>query len=170
MKFLEKVLALMALLGVIMNLFSISGGGAIIALSLICLGVLYLLGGVLLFNDVKLRACFRRSSYNGITTGHIVASLITSGILFISIIAVLGFLMYGEKKQFILYAATTINFAFTVVIAILQSIKHQPFYRNILSRTFVVFIVMACLVFTPSKYLEKEKNKVISYNSHFYGK
>lgn len=160
----------MALLGVIMTLTTISGGRPVIALSLICLGILYLLGSVFLFNDIRLRACFRRSSYKGVTIGHILASIFTSLVLFISIVSVLAFILYGEKRLSLLYAATAINFVFTVVIAILQSIKHQSFYRNILSRTFIVFIVMACLAFTPSKYLEIEKNKVISMDSPITGK
>lgn len=163
MRFLEKVFALMALAGVLMNLLTISGGRPVIALALICLAVLYLLGGVLLFNDVRIRACFKKSSYTNVTFTRVAISLLASGILSLSIAGILYFLVYGYNNPKVVYAIGSINLLFTIILVILQSSKHLQFYRNILTRTFVVLIVMGCMVITPSKYLgDWQKSRVIS--------
>jgi hypothetical protein len=171
MKFMEKVLALMALAGVLMNLLTISGGRPVIALALICLAVLYLLGGVLLFNDVRIRACFKKSSYANVTFTRVAISLLASGILSLSIAGILYFLVYGYNNPKVVYAIGSINLLFTIILVILQSSKHLQFYRNILTRTFVVLIVMGCMVITPSKYLgDWQKSRVISLANTKNGK
>lgn len=153
----------MALCGVVMKLFSIDGGSPVIALALICLAVLYLLGGVFLFNDVRLRRFYKKSSYADVTFKRVAMSVVASGILSVSIASILYFLIYGYNNPKVVYVIGGINLLFTITLVILQSSKHLQFYRNILTRTFVVLIIMGCLVITPPKYLGPwQKTKVIS--------
>ena len=153
----------MALTGVLMNLLTIAGGRPVIALALICLAALYLLGGILLFNDVRLRNCLKKSSYAQVTFARVAIAIMASGILSVSIAGMLYFLVYEYNNPKVVYAIGSINLLFTVILVILQSSKHLQFYRNILTRTFIVLIVMGCMVITPSKYLgDWQKSKVIS--------
>lgn len=168
---MEKVFALMALAGLLMKLLSIDGGSPVIALALILLAFLYLLGGIWLFNDIKLRAIFSKASYTEVTFSRIATSLFASGILSMSIAGILYFLVRDNTNIKVVYAIGGINLLFTIVLVILQSSRHLRFFRNILTRTFVVLIVMACMIITPSKYLgDRQKNRIISRSNVITGK
>lgn len=152
----------MALVGVMMKLLSISGSVAIIALALVCLAVIYLVFGFLLFNDIRLRDSYKLVSYRDITFTKVFMSLLSSFVLFTSIAGILFRLMYWNGDVMVLIAAFGLNFLFNVIIAIIISIRSSHFYKNILIRSAILLIIIACLTLTPAKYLDIEKRKVLT--------
>lgn len=152
----------MALIGVLIKLAGLSGGVPLIALSLICLSVHYLVCGFFLFNDIRLRDGFRRSSYKEITALKIVGSIISSIVLSVLIAGILYRLLYWDGNMMILLFTLGINMVFTMSLAFIVSIRHISFYKNILIRSSILLIISACLIVAPSKYLDWQKRKIIT--------
>ncbi|PQJ12665.1 hypothetical protein CJD36_002665 [Flavipsychrobacter stenotrophus] len=162
MKFLEKVFTIMALIGVLIKLAGLTGGLPLIALSLICLSIHYLLCGFFLFNDIRLRDCFKRSSYKEITALKIIGSLVSAVVLSVLIAGILYRLLYTDGNMMILIFTLALNVVFTLSLAFTVSIRHIAFYKNILIRSAILLIISACLTIAPSKYLDLQKKKIIT--------
>ncbi len=152
----------MALIGVLIKLAGLTGGLPLIALSLICLSVHYLLCGFFLFNDIRLRDCFKRSSYKEITALKIIGSLVSAVVLSVLIAGILYRLLYTDGNMMILIFTLSLNVVFTLSLAFTVSIRHIAFYKNILIRSAILLIISACLTIAPSKYLDLQKKKIIT--------
>ena len=149
MRFLEKVLTVLALIGILMKLAAIAGGIFLTALALICLSVLYLIFGFFVFNNIRLRDSFKKSSYTGITAIKVIGSVISSIVLSISIAAICFRLLYWNGNAIVLLTGLGINIIFTFTIILVIAIKSALFYRNILIRSAILLIIMSCLAITP---------------------
>lgn len=87
---LEKILGVLAVIGIILQLAFIPGAGIVMVLSVTTLALLYYFLGFALFNRIGFKEIFKQESYNGISTQRIIGSigagwaisLICLGILF----------------------------------------------------------------------------------------
>lgn len=74
MKQTERVLIVLAVIGLIMKLSLIAGGAILLVLAISALACFYYLGFAL-FNDIRLRHIFKKASYANASPGRIIGAI-----------------------------------------------------------------------------------------------
>ena len=151
----EKILGLTFLAGLIMKFAFIQGAGLVITVSILSIAIMYYFLGFALFNQIPLRAIFKKDSYKGKSTYRIIGavgagigiSMICNGILF--------------KLQDWPFALSSLGWGLVLtsiilVIAIVKFFKTRSnYYILIFKRIAVIGILGLILYFTPAMSIVK---------------
>jgi hypothetical protein len=150
MRNIEKILGLAFLAGLIMKFTFIPGAGMVITISILLIETIYYFLGFALFNEIPLRAIFKKDSYKGKSSRRIIGaigagigiSMICNGILF--------------KLQDWPFALSSLGWGLVLtsiilVIAIVKFFKARSnYYILIFKRIAVIGIIGLILYFTPA--------------------
>ena len=78
MKFIEKVLVILVVVGLAMSAGRIAGGLFISCMAASLLMLVYLFTGFILFNNIRIQEAFTKQAYDGISTFAIIISVVAS--------------------------------------------------------------------------------------------
>lgn len=149
MKKSEKIFVVVALFALLLKLFRIPGNSVFLILSLSLLSIVYYFG-FLLFNNIRLRDIFKKSSYANTSQKKIVGSValgfalaaIVSGILF-------KLQIWPGGDNMLLSGLTFLALILTIAI-ISNQFKKSDFFRRIYYRGFIIGSLGILILFTPT--------------------
>ena len=134
MKKVEKVFVLLVLIGIVLRLMLVPRSAALMFLSSVALCLFYFYLGFALFNDIRLRSIFKKSSYDATNTMHILAGIASGFALSAACVGIMFKFLSWPGSFFQLLLAI---FACTIIFVIsLIKMKGSniPFYKRILTR------------------------------------
>ena len=139
MKILEKVLAALVLLSIIMKLSHLQGAGILFVVSVGLLADVYLLLGFALFNDISFKKIFKKKSYEGLSILRIIGSVAAGYAFAVALIGILFKIQHYPGANLMLI----VGFIFTMLAVIISVIKYiskgSNFYIGILKRAIILF-------------------------------
>jgi hypothetical protein len=134
MKKTELIAGIIAVLSIILQALLLPGGNVLTVLSLSVLAILYFYCGLLLFNDIRLRAAFKKISYAGISTSRKIGSIGTGFALATIVIGILFKIQYWPGANVMLMD----GFAMLVIVCIVAGFKYpknkSEYYNRIFKR------------------------------------
>jgi len=122
------------ILAILLFLFSLPGGAALMILSLSFLSILYCYFGFALLNGISLRKIFKKSSYTEISSMRIVGAIGTGIGLSTAIIGVLFKFMSWPGSSFMLMIGLMFVSVFFFYSLVKLFINQSAFYINIICR------------------------------------
>jgi hypothetical protein len=155
MKLTEKILGVIAMIGVTLKFLVITGGGIITTFSLLLLAVIYFYLGFALFNNIRLRQVFKKISYKGITAArmYIVTGLSMS--LSILVMGILFKLQAWEGSGLMLTTGLLLTFILFIVV-LLENKKHKsPVYKLMITRIMIIGGIGLIIYLFPQDKLRK---------------
>jgi hypothetical protein len=133
----EKIFGVLAVIALILKFASISGGSILATLSLTSLSFLYYLFGFALFNDIKLKNIFKRSSYKGISVLRIISSVGVGLGLSTICLGILFRIQFWPGGRMML-AVGLITILIITIIAFIDFLKSKSDYKTILLRVAII--------------------------------
>jgi hypothetical protein len=150
MKKAEKIIGIIAILSLLMQVFLLPGGNVLTVLSLTALSIIYFNLGFLLFNDIRLRDAFKKSSYTGISTSRKIGALVTGIALSMTTIGLMfKFQLWPGANIMIVEGFTPL--VIISVVALIKYLQNRSNYYIGIFRRAVIFGSIA-LVFIVSPY------------------
>jgi hypothetical protein len=149
MKKTEKILAVLLIVSFILKYTGIPIGSIILTLAGFAMGIYYLLGSFLLFNDIRLRLAFRKDAYRGIGVKEILISILAGLSLFSFIMGLLFLANRWPGAKAMLMGARSWSILCTVLCTIFLIIKRHPTYNRVLWRILpvTVFCILLLVLF-----------------------
>jgi hypothetical protein len=148
MKIVEKIAAILSIIGLILMLSLIGGGAELMMVSLLTLGGIYFPLGFLLLNQISvLNYLKRKESFVSLTTTQIVLGVITGIALSIVCIGILFKLLTLPGANEMLMFGVLISIIISTIVVILRS---KVSASAILIRTVIFNIAGIILFFTSS--------------------
>ena len=149
MKKTEITLIIIGLFGIVIDLLHLPGASILIMVPLVILSFLYTYLGLALFNNIKIKEIFRRTSYQNVNLNRILVGIGTGMALGSSVMGIIfKFLSWPGSA-----AMLGIGFLSTLVIGIISLIKRkndkQRFYKNILKRVGLYGMLCFILLVLP---------------------
>jgi hypothetical protein len=145
----EKILGIIALIGLILKITLISGGSILLTFSLMTLACLYYPFGFALFNKIGLRKIFIKESYRGLSVLKVIGSIAAGTGLSVICIGILFKLQYwkGADTNLISGLGTTL---IILVVTLNKYLKTKgECYIRILKRIVIIGIVGLILICLP---------------------
>jgi hypothetical protein len=155
MKKIERFLIMLSLIGIIARMMLAGGSSLTLLLSLMSLSLLYMYFGFALFNDIRLRDIFKKASYKGLTTIHIVGAILAGLALSMACVGILFKVQSWPGATFDL--GVSLSLCSIIIVISYSKIKgpHRQYYKRITSRLVVATVISAFLLVIPRKgYLE----------------
>lgn len=149
------------ILALLLFLFSLPGGAALMILSLGFLSILYFYFGFAILNSISFRKIFKKSSYSAISSMRIVGAIGTGIGLSTVIIGLLFKFMSWPGSYFMLLIGLLSMSVFFAYALIKFIINKSSFYTNILLRTAFFGGIGLFLLLMPSYTLSE-----IKYGKH----
>jgi hypothetical protein len=150
MKLTEKILGLLALIGIILIIATIPGGNTLTILGLGILSMIYCYFGFAFFNGIRARDIFKKSSYAGIKAIRIVGAIAAGMLLSTVVIGIMFKIMMWAGAS----AMLLIGFLPILIISIISVIKYSGnkdlYYKRILVRAIIFGGVALFLFLLPS--------------------
>ena len=155
MKKVEKILAALALIGLVMKFLLIPGHGLLLVFPLCFLSIIYFFLGFALFNDIPLRKMFKKESYQAISSAKLIGTI------------GLGFsfseLTFGMLFKIQNYPGSTTQLIgglfFTIIILIIALVQYgknkAAFYKSIFFRISIIGSLGLITLLTPKDWLMK---------------
>lgn len=151
MKKAEIILIIVAMLGVILSFIPVPGGNILTILSITFLACLYFYFGFALFNGIRLRDIFKKSSYQGISALRIIGAIVT-GIAISMAIVGMEFRIMRWPGASIMLMVGGLGLCLLLITALIKYFSAKaPFYLNILKRA-VPYTILAILAFISVKF------------------
>lgn len=150
MNLLEKLLVILAVIGVILKFSFVLGGDELIFLSMSVLGCLYYLFSFLFFNRIPLRNIFKGDAYNGVSPWTIVTTAVCGlGLSIVCIGSLFKLLtLMGANQMLAIGLGIT---AVILIITVMRFLRKRDRTSNfILWRTGIAVIVGLTLLLTPN--------------------
>lgn len=134
MKKAEIVLGASALIALAFNLLFIPGGNVLTVLLLSSLAVLYMYLSFALFNDISLKAIFKRESYKGKSIKRIVGAVLSGLALAVTIIGIL-FKVQAWPGASVMVGFGTAALSISLVVGVLRYARSKSgYYTRIFKR------------------------------------
>ena len=137
MKKIEIILGLTALVGIALRLLDIAGGGVVTVISLSTLSSFYWLLGFALFNGIRARDIFKKSSYNDTNAKLIFGAVVTGFILSNVVIGSMFKIQVWPGSDPILKAGLPMLGLILIISFILYSRNKSYFYVRVIKRIVV---------------------------------
>lgn len=138
MKILEKVLAALILLSIIMKLSHLQGASVLFVVSVGSLSNVYYFLSIGLFNDISFKKMFKKKSYEGISTLRIIGSVAAGFAFSIAIIGILFKIQHYPGANMMLI----LGFASSLIVIVISVIKYvskgSKFYIGIIKRAIIL--------------------------------
>jgi len=164
MKKTEKIVGLIALIGLTLKVLLINGGGVITVLSLSFLSLLYFIFGFALFNDIPLRNVFKKQTYDPISKGRLVGSILLGFALSALVIGILFSVQLYNGSQFQLINGLVWTTAILIVSIVRLASTKSIFYKQVITRIAILGVIGLILCITPTwKIVEILKRKHPAY-------
>ncbi|WP_421870715.1 hypothetical protein [Marinoscillum sp.] len=149
MKKLEIILGVVALISLALYLFLVPGSAMILLLSLTSLSIIYFYFSFALFNGVKGRNIFKKSSYVDLKTMRIVGS-IPAGIALAITITGISFIIFQWPGARLNLQIGIIALSLVIIICAINYLRNkEAFYFSILKRTIAFDIIGLILLLLP---------------------
>ena len=149
MKKLEIILGVIAIITFGLYLFLVPGSAMIMLLSLTTLSIIYFYLSFALFNGVKGRSIFKKSSYVDLKTMRIVGSILT-GIALAMTITGISFMIFKWPGARVNLQIGIIALSMVIIIYSIKYLRDkEAFYFSILKRTIAFGIVGIILLLLP---------------------
>jgi len=150
MRLLEKILVVLVIIGGLFKLALFPGSAAILGLSITTLSILYFSFSFLLFNGIKLRNVFKKSSYQNVSRNRIIGAIGTGFPLSIVLMGFLFDLLILPGGLAMLYVGLTwLGLVFVVIITRVLKSGVNPYYRGILTRLIPIASFCLLMYLTP---------------------
>jgi hypothetical protein len=134
MKKTELIAGIIAILSLILQALLLPGGNVLTVLSLSVLAILYLYCGLLLFNDIRLRAAFKKISYAGISTSRKIGAIGAGFALSMVIVGIMFKIQSWPGADLMIKE----GFAVVVIVCIVAGFKYPKsksgYYNRIFKR------------------------------------
>lgn len=142
MKKAEIILAALALIAFVLRLLSIDGGVIASTLTLISLGLFYLLLSVPLFNAVSVTQMFSKEAYQerGISTKRILWAIAAGCIFWISLLGILFVLNLWQGAGIFWRAGMFLIVPIAAVSLIKHMLQPSPYFKGIAIRGGVILL------------------------------
>ncbi len=148
----ELILALLFIIGSILDLFFVPGTQWVMLLSAMALSSLYFYLGFALLNNIPLSGIFKKYAYQGISSLRISGAVITGFLLAITVIGVLFKFMFWKGAYVILFF-TVVPYAVIIIISLIRFSKTEDgYYTGIITRVIPATIVSIILNALPSTF------------------
>lgn len=149
MKIVEKLLAALAILGIIMNLFMLAGAGPLTIISLSLLSMMYFMTSFLLLNNIGLRQLFKGNPFQGISQKRILGAVFSGVALSIACVGIIFTVqMYPSAKTQM--GMGTLPLVIISLIALLKYNKTKAaYYQRVLSRTLTFGVIGVFFMLLP---------------------
>jgi len=145
---LEKILGVIALIGLILKLTLVTGGGTLLSLSLLTLACLYYPLGFALFNQIGFKKIFKKDSYKGLSALRIIGAIV-AGMAISPICVGILFKIQNWTGADINLMAGLISTLIVMVVALFKYFKAKgEFYIGILKRIAIIGslgLIFVCL-------------------------
>ena len=155
MKKLEKILALLIFISLILKFNLIAGGSMLLVCSLTVLSLIYYPLGFAFFNGIRLREIFKKSSYTGISTWRILGA-IGAGMAFSALcMGILFKLQFWTGANMNLLAGLVTIPIILVIVLIKYSKSKSEYYIRIIKRIAIIGGIGLILLLTPGRSIRK---------------
>lgn len=155
MKKIEKILAVIFVISLIMKYFHIPGYGSLLILSTSILAMVYYPFGFASLNDIKLKEILKKESYKDMKTWRILGSICLGMMLALLVIGILFKLQNFPGSKYIIGPALLYSIvALIIMIVLIQKDKDSYLKKNIV-RTLVIGAIASILYFTSALSLKK---------------
>ncbi|MFT6166691.1 MAG: glucan phosphoethanolaminetransferase (alkaline phosphatase superfamily) [Vicingaceae bacterium] len=151
MKKTEKILLLIALLGLTFKLFHWPGASALLILSLSALSVFYMYFSFAFFNGIELRKVFKKESYTGISTLRIVGAIGTGLGLSVALVGILFKLSFWPGATMQLITGLAVLLIVTVISFFKLKNSNDGYYFKVLKRAVPVVSICITLIYIPTQ-------------------
>jgi hypothetical protein len=141
MKRAELIIVSIAIVSIVMRLFSITGGVLLATLSFCILSMFYLLISFLLLNDLKIKDVFRKEAYQVVGWKHVLFSVITGFVLALGTIGILFAFNNWPGASLLLRVGIFLLFITVAISLIKYIIRPSRYYAGILIRSGIPLLV-----------------------------
>lgn len=150
MKRFEIVLIVLIVLGFILNISGVAGGALVISLSIFTLSAFYFLCSYFLFSNIGLRDAFKSSTFKSLSILRIIGAFFCGAFLGLGLLGLLFKWQFWPGASFMLLVAL-VNISVILIISIIKFTKQKSiFYKNLLKRAVVMFVLGIVAFFLPS--------------------
>jgi hypothetical protein len=156
MKILERGSIILSVIGFLLKILRLSGGNELLMIGMTLFVLVYWTLGFALFNNIQLRAIFKKSSYAGISSGRIVGAIGVGGFLSVTTIGLLFKLLIltGAREMITIGVTGLVITLFAAgVVFLLKKKNMDSFYRQIFVKGGIAIILGITLYLTPARSL-----------------
>lgn len=155
----EKVLTILMLIGAVMVYTDVAGGSILVTFPGLILSLLYFPLGFALFNGIRLRHIFRRSSYENKTVIDIVEAVFAGLFLQVGLFAVLFVIYQWAGTRVMVTGGLTLSIVCFLYSIIKWKLKRKKLYKEVLIRSVVITIaiILSHFLFKDISYVEREQ-------------
>lgn len=150
MKSTEKILGLTFFAGLIMKFTLLPGAGVLITVSILSIAIMYYFLGFALFNQIPLRAIFKKDSYKGKSPLRIIGAIGTG----IGISLICNGILFKLQDWPAGLSSLGIGIVFTSIVLVIATVKffktRSNYYVLIFKRIAVIGILGLVLFLTPA--------------------
>ena len=151
----EQIFVAMVLIGLIMKLVLIPNVTIVVIVALTILAIIYYPFGLFLFNSIRLKKIFKRTSYQGISVLKGIGSFGAGLILSILATGALFKLLYLPGSNVMLGVGLSGSLILLITTAIKYISTKSKFYKNLIVRTLGWTLFSVILFFTSGITLVK---------------
>lgn len=146
----------MAIIGILLKIFLVTGGTLFIGLSLSALACIYYPLGFFFFNSIKATKIFKKEAYKGMSILRGIGSVFVGLILSITLVGILFKILDLEGSGFMLLTGLSCM-SVCVSVLLIKYFRNRKvvFYRNMVFRTVSVWVISLILFLTPGTTLVK---------------
>ncbi len=155
MKVLEKVAFVSAIIGLMLRMLLMPVGNILFALSIFTISLLYFILSFALLNEISFRGIFRKASYKGIPSLHILGAILCGWTMFAACIAILFKIEYWQGAGIFLIQGLILLMVVNIISLVKRQGKHPLFYKRVLTRTVVATAICIMLFLLPRHTLLK---------------
>ncbi len=155
----EKVLTILMLIGAVMVYTDVAGGSILVTFPGLILSLLYFPLGFALFNGIRLRHIFRRSSYENKTAIDIIEAVFAGWFLQIGIMGILFAIAHWPERKLMIVAGLTLAIFCILFSIIMLRVNKKKLHREVLIRSVVIAIaiILSHFLFKDISYVEREQ-------------
>jgi hypothetical protein len=156
MKILERGSVILSVIGLVMKIFRLNGGNELLEIGLTLLAMVYFYLGFAVFNNIRLKDIFKKSSYSNISSGRIVGAIGVGMNLSIIVIGLLfKLLIFAGAFEMLTIGVTslTITLFAALIVFILKKKNLDFFYKDIFVKGAIAVIIGIALCLTPGSSL-----------------
>ena len=147
----EKIIAVIAITSLGLNLFLVTGGGAMTVLTLFLLSLIYMIFGFAIFNKLKLRDLFNKESYNEISPKRIIGA-VGAGLALSTTTIGLLYKIQGWTGASVQLGTGIVCLVAVMIISIIKNSKNKSdYYRGIIKRCIIFSSLGVILLLLPEK-------------------
>jgi len=150
MKKIEKILALLTPLGLVMKFLFIPGYSLLLIFPLMFLELIYFIFGFVLFNNISLTGIFKKASYVDITPLKMLGSIVLGWSLSLVISGIIFKIQSYNGGALQLISGLTTTLIILIVALIKRPKTKSQFYNAVFSRIIIIGGLGLILLFTPS--------------------